>query len=76
MLDTLLRLSVKRLLLIVAAWVICVLMHNVIYALFQDFFGPRGDEPFFLIFAVIIFPAYFVASLAYTIIQRLRKRGD
>lgn len=75
MLDKVLRLTLKRLLLIVAAWVLCVVMHNVIYALFRDFFGPNGDEPFFFLLAVVVIPLYFVVSLVYTGVQLVRHRG-
>jgi hypothetical protein len=74
-LDKVLRLTRKRLLLVVAAWVACVVLHNVIYGLFRDFFGPNGDEPFFFLLAVVVIPLYFVVSLAYTVVQLVRHRG-
>ena len=52
MLDRLLRLTWIKLVLIVVFWVFCVVMHNAIYALFRDFFGPDGDEPFFFLFSI------------------------
>jgi len=76
MLDNLFRLTLKRLFLIVAAWVLCVVLHNVVYALFQDFFGPHGDEPVFFLLAIVVIPLYFVLSLAYTVVQLLRHRGS
>lgn len=76
MLDRLLRLSVKKLLLIIAAWVLCVVMHNIVYALFREFFGPHGDEPFFFLLAVVVIPLYFVAALVYTGFQEARHRGS
>ena len=75
MLDKMLRLTLGKLLLIIGAWVLCVVMHNVIYGLFHDFFGPRGDEPFFFLFTVVVIPLYFVVSLVYTVVQ-LRRRGS
>jgi hypothetical protein len=74
MLDKLLRLTWIRLLLIIVAWVICVVMHNAIYALFYDFLGPQGDEPFFFLLAVVVIPLYLVVSLAYTAIRLIRQR--
>jgi len=74
MLDKLLRLTWRRLLLIIAAWVLCVVMHNAIYALFHDFFGPQGDEPVFFLLAVVLIPLYLVISLAYTAIRLIRQR--
>lgn len=76
MLDKVLRLTRKRLLLIVAAWVACVVMHNLIYVLFRDSFGPNGDEPFFFLLAVVVIPLYFVVSLVYTVVQLIRHRGS
>ena len=75
MLDKVLRLTLKRLVLIVAAWVSCVVMHNVVYALFHDFFGPHSDEPFFFLLAAVVIPLYFVVSLVYTVVQRSRHGG-
>jgi len=67
MLDKLLRLNLRKLLLIAAAWVLCVILHNAIFALLRDSFGPDWDEPFFLILAVVVIPLHFVVSLVYTI---------
>ena len=75
MLDKLLRLSIGRILLIVVAWVLCVVLHNLIYGLFRDYFGPNGDEPFFFLLAVVVIPLYFVVSLIYTIVQLVRHHG-
>jgi nitrate/nitrite transporter NarK len=75
MLDKLFRLTWKKLLLIVAAWVLCVVLHNVVYGLFRDFFGPNWDEPFFFLLAVVLIPLYFVVALAYTVAQLIRHRG-
>ena len=76
MLDSLLRLTWKKLLLTIAVWIFCVVMHNVIYALFLDFFGPNGDEPFFFLLAVVVIPLYFVVAMAYTVIRRKNSGGD
>ncbi len=73
MFDRLLRLTWKKLLAIVAAWVLCVVLHNAIYALFRDFFGPHGDEPFFFLLAVVVIPLYFVVSVAYTVLRLIRR---
>lgn len=73
MLDRLLRLTWRKLLLIIAAWVLCVVMHNAVYALFHDFFGPQGDELFFFLLAIVVIPLYFVVSVAYTLIWLVRQ---
>lgn len=72
MLHTYLRLTWKRVLLIAGAWVLAVIMHNLLYALF--FSNTGGDEPFFFILAVIVIPLYFIASLVYSAIAYARKR--
>ena len=75
-LDKVLRVTLKRLLLIVAAWVACVVLHNFVYVLFRDSFGPNGDEPFFSLLAVVVIPLYFVVSLVYTVVQLVRHRNS
>lgn len=76
MLDKLLRLTLPRLVLIVVAWVLCVILHNAVYALLRDSFGPDWDEPFFLILAVVVIPLYLVVAVVYTAIQTIRQRGS
>jgi len=73
MLDKWLFLTWRKLLVIVAAWVLSVVLHNAVYALFHNYFGPGGDEPVFFIFAVIVIPLYFVGSLFYTVTRLVRK---
>jgi hypothetical protein len=75
MLDRLLRLTWTKLLLTIAVWIFCVVMHNVIYALFRDFFGANGDEPFFFILAVVVIPLYFVVAVAYTVVGSIRRQN-
>ena len=75
MMDRWLLLTWKRLLVIVVAWVLCVLCHNLIYALFSDAIGPDGDEPVFFILAVIVIPLYFVGTVFYTIVRLILKRN-
>jgi hypothetical protein len=69
-------LTAKRSFLVVAAWVLCVVLHNLIYGLFRDSFGPDWDEPFFFLLAVVVIPLYFVVSLVYTLVQLVRHRGS
>ena len=61
-------------LVVLAAWVACVVLHNVIYALFHDSFGPGGDEPFFMFLAVVVIPAYVLIAVIYTVVQRFKSR--
>ncbi|UCF06403.1 MAG: hypothetical protein JSV33_05060 [bacterium] len=71
--DRLFLLSWKRVLLIIAAWVVSILLHNAIYGLFIDYFRRTGgDEPVFFLLAVIVIPLYFIISIVYTVIKKLR----
>jgi len=73
--DKYLLLNWKRILLIIGAWVLAVILHNLIYGLFQSYFASGGDEPFFFILAVIVIPLYAVVALVYTIIRLLTRRS-
>jgi len=68
-------LNFKKILFIIGGWIIAVVLHNLIYALFKSYFDSHGgDEPFFFILAVIIIPLYFLSSLIYTLVIYLRKK--
>lgn len=68
-----------------AAIPICVILHNLVYAIFIHGFGSDfwlrrygvDDEPYFFITAIIICPALFIlgalASIVFLILARLRK---
>ena len=43
-----------------------MVLHNAIYALFRESFGPEGDEPFFFLLAMVVLPLYLVVSLIYS----------
>jgi hypothetical protein len=73
MVDRILRLTWRRVLLVVAVWIACVVLHNIIYALFQDAWGPNGDEPFFFVLAVVIIPVYLIVSGLYSAISWFRR---
>lgn len=65
----------KKTLIIVIAWLLAVILHNVTYAIFYDFFiSTGGDEPVFFIIAVIIIPVYFITSVGYTTYHYLKKK--
>jgi len=65
--DRLLLLTWKRVVLIPSAWLLCVALHNLIFATFRPVFGPDGDEPFFFLLAVVVLPLYATACLVYTL---------
>ncbi|MBS0266792.1 MAG: hypothetical protein JSS02_32995 [Planctomycetes bacterium] len=63
-----------------AAMLICAILHNLVYALCQVWFGadfwPRHgtDEPFFLILAVIVCPILFVVGSIGSLVLWFRNR--
>jgi len=70
--DKCLLLSWKRVLIIVGAWVLSVLLHNLIYGLFYEHFRRTGgDGPVFFILATVVIPLYFMISLLYTVIRKM-----
>jgi hypothetical protein len=69
-----LLLTWKKVLLILVAWVAAVLLHNIVYGLFKDYFDSHGgDEPFFFFIALIVIPLYVLVSLIYTLIFYIKK---
>ncbi|MBW2995747.1 hypothetical protein KY332_00440 [Candidatus Woesearchaeota archaeon] len=74
-LEKYLLLNLKKLLLIIGAFILAVLLHNLVYALFFDYFSRTGgDEAFFFIIAIFVIPLYFLVSVGYTIFHHVRKR--
>ena len=61
-----LELSWKNIIIMIVAWIIAVLLHNAIGALFNF------EEAFFFIVAIFVIPIYFIVSLVYTVIIKLR----
>ena len=56
-----------------------VLLHNLVYGLFIQFFGAEcwngGDEPFFFILAVFICPLGFIVGAIGSIVLAVRRRS-
>ncbi|MGD9276680.1 MAG: hypothetical protein PVJ67_05900 [Candidatus Pacearchaeota archaeon] len=76
--DKYFLLSWKKLLMIIGAWVLAVLLHNLVYGLGiyffgKNFWGPGGDEAFFFIIAIIIIPIYFLIMIIYSLIKLIIK---
>lgn len=67
--DKLFLITRWKLVLITAAWVLSVFLHNALYGLLRSFFDPAGDEPFFFLLAVIIIPLYAVVCLVYSLVR-------
>ena len=74
--DKYFLLTWRKLWIIVVAGFVSILLHNLIYGLFQNYFDSHGgDEAFFFIIVVFVLPIYFIICLIYTLL-RLIKRGS
>ncbi len=72
-LDKWLLLSWKKVAIIIMAWIASVVLHNLVYVIFSDYFNAiDGDEPFFFLIAVFVIPIYLVVLVIYTIIKKLK----
>lgn len=73
-LDTLLLLNWKKVLMIIIAWFVAVILHNVVYGAIK-YFNPsfQGDEAFFFIIAIIVIPLYFIIALVYSLVKFVLK---
>jgi hypothetical protein len=58
----------KRFFVIISVWIVCVLLHNLFYAIFGF------EEAVFFIISVFIIPVYFFAAFVYTIARKVRFR--
>jgi len=58
----------KRIVMIIAAWIIAVILHNAFYAIFNI------EEAIFFIIAVFIIPIYAIISIIYTIIYLIKNK--
>jgi hypothetical protein len=77
--DKYLLLSWKKVLIIIVAWVVAVILHNLIYGLGiyffgENFWGAGGDEAFFFIIAIIVIPIYTLIAIVYSLIKLIQKR--
>ncbi len=74
-LDKWFLLSWKKVAIIIIAWIASVLLHNIVYVMFSDYFNttPGGDEPFFFMIAIFVIPLYVVVLIIYTIIKYFKK---
>ena len=72
--DRYLLLNWKRVLIVACAWVLSVVLHNVIYGLFYEYFRRTGgDEAVFFILAIFAIPLYFIISLVHTVSRKVSK---
>lgn len=49
------------------AWVVSVVLHNLLTAAYQRVTGGHGEEPIFFLLAVVVIPLYVLIALAYTL---------
>ncbi|MEE9525115.1 MAG: hypothetical protein V3V78_00730 [Candidatus Woesearchaeota archaeon] len=61
-------LNLKKLFMIIGAFILAVLLHNFISALIGI------EEPVFFLIAVIIIPLYFLTTVGYTIFHHVKKK--
>lgn len=61
----------KKLLLIPAAWILCVILPNAVDRLVRSFFEPDGDERFFLLRAVVVIPLDAITCLSCFLVRLL-----
>ncbi|MHA1190875.1 MAG: hypothetical protein ACTSP9_01095 [Promethearchaeota archaeon] len=72
-LDKWFLLSWKKVAIILIAWIASVILHNIIYAIFYDYYNAiGGDEAFFFLIAIFVIPLYLLVSIIYTIINKLK----
>jgi len=67
--DKYLLLSKRKLWILAVSGFLAILLHNIIYALFEF------EEAIFLIYAAIIVPSYFLMSFLYTLIQKIKNKS-
>jgi hypothetical protein len=66
--DKLFLLSWKKVWIMVVGGFVSIMLHNFWYAIFGF------EEAVFFIIVIFIIPSYFIISVIYTIIKKLRKR--
>ncbi len=75
-LDKWFLLDWKKIWIIVGGWFLAMILHNLIYALFYNYFqSTGGDEPFFFILATILIPLYFIFCFVYTLIKMIKDKS-
>ncbi len=71
--DKFFLLTWKKIAITLMIWIGAVFFHNMIYAFIVGVLKIEiVDEPFFFIIAVIVIPVYFIISVVYTLIKRLK----
>jgi len=74
-LDKWFLLTWKKIWIIIVGWFLAIVLHNLVYGLFYNYFqSTGGDEPFFFIVAIIVIPIYFVFCFIYTLIKMINDK--
>jgi hypothetical protein len=60
----------RRTIVIIPAVALAVLLHGVIYGLFDEHFSRAGGDEAVFFVLVFLIPLYFIISLVYTVITR------
>ena len=60
------ELNLKTLAAIISSWIISVILHNLVYAIFGI------EEALFFIIAIFVIPTYFIISLIYTLVKKIK----
>jgi len=60
-------LNLKKVAIIIIAWILAVIAHNAFYAIFNI------EDALFFIIAVFIIPIYAIIAIIYTIIKKIKK---
>ena len=67
-LDKWFLLSWRKLWMVIIAGFVSIILHNLIYALFNV------EEAFFFIIVIFLLPLYFIIMILYTIINKIKRR--
>ncbi|MFW0861974.1 MAG: hypothetical protein ACKKL6_00080 [Candidatus Komeilibacteria bacterium] len=65
--EKLFKLSWKRLVLIIIAWIVAVVLHNLLSAAIGT------EEAFFFIIAIFVLPIYLIIAAVYSLVAFIKK---
>lgn len=67
-------LSWKKIAIVLIAWIVAFVLHNLGSALISIILGTEFEEAVFFLLATIVIPVYFIISIIYTLIRKLKRR--
>tara|TARA_Y100000310_G_scaffold144610_1_gene143848 strand:+ start:960 stop:1262 length:303 start_codon:yes stop_codon:yes gene_type:complete len=62
------KLSLKKLVIIIGAWFVSVILHNLVSAIFGF------EDALFFILAIVVIPAYFIICIIYSIFKIIKSK--